>query len=270
MARFTLDPNRLNSTVSQTGREYQLRLLQRAQAIFSSLLNLLPSNYISTIQGPNYTVEMKAVAVELAKLELALEDVDRDRDFRTTRSEFLYSIAGYLLLTNGRLPPLEFSDEEFRNFLLALVAIYFQGSVPKSINDVVKLFLTGDVVVTENFLLLRSGASGFDISDEFGFGIDVIAAPGGGFPANAMQVDATIRLLLDIVRPAHTLFRIRYIFQDQYFPNGTGKVLDAMSWAMRNYYYDDFRSYWTGIRDLDRLGQKTNQAVAGEDHSADF
>ena len=79
MARFTPDTNRLNYTVSQTGREYQLRLLQRAQAIFSSLLNLLPSNYISAIEGPNYTVELKAVAVELAKIELALEDVDRDR-----------------------------------------------------------------------------------------------------------------------------------------------------------------------------------------------
>ena len=43
------------------------------------ILNLLPSNYISAIQGPNYTIELKAVAVELAKIELALEDVDLDR-----------------------------------------------------------------------------------------------------------------------------------------------------------------------------------------------
>ena len=269
MARFSTDTNRLNYTVSQTGREYQLRLLQRAQAIFSSLLNLLPSSYISAIEGPNYTVELKAVAVELAKIELALEDVDRDRAFTTTRSDFLYSMIGYMLLTNGRLPPMEFSDEEFRNFLLALVAIYFQGSIPKSIQDVAGLFLTGDVTVTENFLLVRAGASGLDISDQFGFVIDVVAPPGGGFPANAMQVDATIRLLLDIVRPAHTLFRIRYIFQDKYIPN-SGTILDAMSWSMRNYYYDDFRSYWSGIRDLDRLGRKTNQTVTSEDHSDDF
>lgn len=271
MARFTYDPNRLNYTVSQTGREYQLRLLQRAQAIFSTLLNLLPNNYVSAVQGPNYTVELKAVAVELAKLELSLEDVNRDRDFATTRGDFLYSIVGYLLLTNGRLPPMEFSDKEFQNFLLALVAIYFQGSVPKSIRDVAALFLSGDVVVTENFLLVRAGASGLDISDQFGFGIDIIAPPGGGFPPNAMAIDAMIRLLLDIIRPAHTLFRIRYIFQDKYVPNDTAQtVLDAMSWSMRNYYYDDFRTYWSGIRDRDRLGRKVNLTVTSEDHSEDF
>jgi hypothetical protein len=269
MARYVLDLNRLNYTTSQTGREYQLRLLQRAQAIFTTLLNLLPSSYISVVEGPNYTVELKAVAVELARLELALEDVNRDRAFATTRSDFLYSIVGYLLLTNGRLPPLDFSDEEFRSFLLSLVAIYFQGSIPKSMQDVANLFLTGDVTVSENFLVLRAGASGLDISDQFGFVIDVIAPPGGGFPANAMDVDATIRMLLDIVRPAHTLFRIRYIFQDKYIPN-SGTILDAMSWSMRSYYYDDFRSYWSGIRDIDRLGRKTNQAVTNEDHSDDF
>lgn len=263
MPRFTFDPNRLNFTVSQTGREYQLRLLQRSQAIFSSLLNLLPSNYVSTIAGPNYTVELKAVAVELAKIELTLEDVDRDRDFRHTRPEFLYSIVGYLLLTNGRLPPLEFSDKEFQNFLLALVAIYFQGSVPKSIRDVAALFLSGDVRVTENFLEVRAGASGFDISDQFGFGIDVVLPEGAGFPSNVIGIDATIRLLLNIVRPAHTLFRIRFVFREVFH---TSDVVDAMQWCLRVYHYDDFRTYWAGLRDRDRLGRKVNRTVTDEEH----
>lgn len=130
MARFTIDPARVNFTVVRRGKEYNLRVLQRAQSIFSALLNLLPSNYISGVQGPNYTVELKAVAVELAKIELALEDVDLDRDYNRTRSEFLYSIIGYLVFLNGRLPALDFDDGEFRQFLLNLIAIYFQGSVP--------------------------------------------------------------------------------------------------------------------------------------------
>jgi hypothetical protein len=73
------------------------------------------------------------------------------------------------------------------------------------------------------------------------------------------------------VRPAHTLFRIRYIFTDEYIPgDGIGQILDAMRWHMGVYYYDDFRSYWNGIRDRDRLGKKTNQCVTAEDHSDDF
>ncbi len=270
-ARFATDPNRVNFTLSQSGREYNLRLVQRAQAIFTALLNLLPSNYISAVQGPTYTNELKAVAVELARIELALEDVDRDRAFETTRGDFLYSIVGYLLFVNGKLPPLEFSDDEFRNFLLSLVAIYFQGSIPKSIRDVTALLLSGDIKVTENFLLIRGGASGYDISDQFGFGIDVIVPSGGSFPANIFDVDSTLRMLLDIVRPAHTLFRLRWIFQDEYIPPGPGgKIIDAMHWHMSNYYYDDFRRYCQGIRDRDRLGRKLNQPVIDEDHSADY
>jgi hypothetical protein len=271
MARFVFDSNRLNSTVEQKGKEYSLRLMQRAQTIFTTLINLLPSSYVSAVQGPNYTQALKAVAVELARIELALEDIDRDRQFSTTRSDFLYSIVGYLVLVNSKLPNLGFSDEEFRNFFLNLIRIYFQGSIPESMKDVVELFMSGDIRVTEQFLLFRAGASGLDISDEFGFTIDVIAPPGGGFPPDIFDADSAIRQILDLVRPAHTLFRIRYIFTDKYIPNDTiGKILDAMRWRMGIYYYDDFRSYWQGIRDRDRLGRKVNQCVVNESHSASF
>lgn len=272
MARFDTSPFRVNFTVSQTGREYNLRLQQRAQAIFTTLLNLLPSNYISAIQGPNYTLEMKAVAVELARIELAIEDVDSDRSITTTRSDFLYSIIGYLIFLNGRLPQMEFSDEEFRQFLINLTRIYFQGSIPKSISDLTSLLLSGDVRVTENFLLVRQGASGLDISDQFGFNIDVVVPQGGQFPPNMFQVDSTLRMLLDIIRPAHTLFRIRYIFSDTFTPNTdtTGKIIDSMRWSLSMYEYDDLRSYWNGIRRRDRLGAKVNQVVVAEDHSKDF
>ena len=270
MARFQPDVNRLNRSVSQSGREYNLRLLQRAQAIFSSLLNLLPSNYISAVQGPSYTQELKAVAVELARIELALEDVDSDRSAPTTRSDFLYSIIGYLLFVNGKLPDVEFNDEDFRRFMLSLVSIYFQGSVPKSVRDLTGLLLSGDVRVTENFLTIRRAGSGLDISDQFGFGIDVVIPLGGGFPADLFAVNSTLRRLLDVIRPAHTLFRIRFVFQDHYLPGPGGKIQDAMRWQMSNYYYDDIRSYWRGVQGRDRLGRKVSQQVTAESHAKDF
>jgi hypothetical protein len=269
MARFTIDPERLNFTIVPRGKEYNLRVLQRAQTIFSAFLNLLPSNYISAVEGANYTVEVKAVAIELAKIELALEDVSSDLDYNRTRSEFLYSFIGYLVFLNGRIPPLTFDDGEFRQFLLNLIRIYFQGSIPKSLREAVGLFLTEDFTLLENFLLERAGASGLDISDQFGFQISV--ATTGAFPPEIFQMDASIRIILDIIRPAHTLFTIRYIFSDSYNPNEPfGRILDASRWQMASYYYEDYRSYWSGLRDRDRLGRKQNQQVTDEDHSADF
>lgn len=269
MPRFVRDPNRLNYTIQQKGKEYQGRLANRAQATLTTLLNLLPSNYVSTIQGPSYTNELKAVAVEIAKIELALEDIDSDMGFNNTRSDFIYSIIGYLVFLNGRLPSTTFDDEEFKRFLLSVIKIYFQGSIPTSIREGVALFTSQAVTVKENFLLIREGASGLDISDQFGFQIDL---EGSSLPANAFAVDSNIRLILDIIRPAHTLFRIRYIFRDEYTPNqdGAGRILDAYRWRMANYYYDDFRVYPDGIKNRDRLGVKVNQTVTDEDHSDDF
>jgi hypothetical protein len=270
MPRFVNDSDRLNHTIQQQGKEYQLRLATRAQTIFTNLLNLLPSNYTSTIQGPNYTQEMKAVAVELSRLELALEDVELDSDFKNTRSEFLYNLIGYMVFLNGRLPDTTFDDIEFKNFLLNVIKIYFQGSVPSSMKDGVQLFISENVTVTENFLLVREGASGLDISDQFGFTINIDAL--GGFPPDVFALDSNIRLILDIIRPAHTLFRIRYVFRDDYEPNPDqgGKILDTSRWRLANYYYDDLRIYPRGLKDRDRLGVKTNQKVVSEDHSEDF
>jgi len=273
MPRLTRDPNRLNYTLQQSGKEFQLRLVQRAQSIFTNLMNLLPSNYISTIQGPSYTMELKAVAVELAKLELALEDVEFDSDFRNTRSEFIYSMIGYMVFLNGKLPSTDFDDQEFKQFLLNVIKIYFQGAVPASMREGVQLFISNGVTITENYMLVRSGASGLDISDQFGFQIDIDAI--GGFPTDVFALDQNIRLILDIIRPAHTLFRVRYVLKDTYTPNPThvdqsGKIVDALRWRLANYYYDDFRVYPRGLKDRDRLGVKVNRKVVAEDHSMDF
>lgn len=238
-------------------------------------MNLLPSNYLSRAEGPNYTVELKAVAVEIAKLELALEDVSYDGGFGTTRGEFLYSIIGYLVFLGGRLPDTAFDDVEFKRFLLSVIRIYFQGSIPASIREGVGLFVSENVTIFENFLLVRQGASGLDISDQFGFQIDIEGLGGAGLPPDLFLLDKNIRLIVDILRPAHTLFRIRYIFTDPFEPNPpnedtTSPIVDAMRWRMANYYYDDFRIYPAGLRDRDRRGVKTNRLVVAESHSADF
>lgn len=268
MSRFSAPSS---NTIVEKGTAYNRALVVRAQALFTNLLNLLPSSYISTIQGPNYTEELKAVAVELARLELALEAVSYDADFRYTRTEFLYQTVGYLVYLNGKLPKVSFDDVEFRSFLLKVIAIYFRGSVPTALKDAIALFFTDRVTVYENFILVRQGASGLDISDQFGFQID-LDAPDGAFPPNFFDNQENVRQLLDIIRPAHTLFRIRVVFTDTYAPNGDdlGRILDDMKWDLSAYWYDDLRHNFRGLRGVDRLGVKESVSVLGEDHSSDF
>jgi hypothetical protein len=233
------------------------------------LLDLLPSSYISTVEGPSYTVEIKSVSLELARLELALEDVKFDIDFQTTRTDFLYTLIGYMVFMNGQLPNTNYDDEQFRNFLLSVIGIYFEGSIPRALLEGVQLFFTGATTLTENFLLARFPASGLDISDEFGFQIDVTDTT-SGFPADTFNLESNVRLILDIIRPAHTLFRIRYLFTDHYNPNGGLGILDVERSNLASYHYEDLRVYPHGLLDQDRLGRKVNQLVLAENHTGDF
>lgn len=271
MPRFVTDPDRLNLTTSQSGKEYNLRLVQRAQTIFTNLMDFLPSSYISTIKGPNYSVELSAVATELARIELSLEDVNSDQDFTKTRTDFLYSIIGYMVFLNNKLPEINYDDLEFRTFLLNVIAIYFEGAIPPAMLEAVDLFFSGGPLLFENFLLTRNPNSGLDISDEFGFQVDVTDTA-TGFPADVFALDSNTRLILDIIRPAHTLFKIRYIFTDKYNPNPTqgSVILDSSRGTLSSYCYEDLRVYPQGLFDIDRLGVKINRVVIAEDHSGDF
>lgn len=266
MARFDLLP----FTVTQAGAEYQRRLITRAQVILTTLVKLLPSSYKSSVTGPSYTQELKAVAIEIARLELALEAVSYDLSAATTRAEFLYSIVGYFLFFNGKVPHVDYSDEDFREFFLRLIGLFYSGSLPETLKDLAELLFKRDVVFRENYVLIRNGFG--DISDQFGFQIDLNLSPSNVFPEELFELEPALRQLLDILRPAHTLYRLRFVFDDSYIPNPDdgGVILDAMKWHLQNYWYEDLRLYGFGMKGADRLGFQEGKEVLGEDHSQDF
>lgn len=225
--------------VNGGGKGEQRRLITRSQAILNALVNLLPSNYESSVVGPNYTIYMKAMATELARITMTLEQLGTGISFEEVQSEFLWETVGYLVFLNEKLPDIGFDDESFREFLLAIIRIYFQGATPASIADGVRLFTNEEFKVRENF---KEGAP-FDISDQFGFGIDFELQ--AQFPPDVFALDKNLQLLIEIIRPAHTLYRLRFVFKEDVDLGNT--VTDESSWWMYNYYYDDARRYCAGM-----------------------
>ncbi|MGW8179811.1 MAG: hypothetical protein ACWGQW_13785, partial [bacterium] len=125
----------------------------------------------------------------------------------------------------------------------------------------------------------RKPGSAFDISDQFGFGVDVFLEDPGSI--DVFLADRNIRILLNIIRPAHTLFRLRFILGDEYVgnqdPNSTSdstglnaKILDSLSSVISSYDYEDFRKYVEGVAGIDDLGVKKSKSVIAENHSGDF
>lgn len=255
---------RYNFNTFETGEEYFNRLFTEAEREFKILLSLLSSYWQSNVDGPNYAREIKAIAIELSRLRLSLEDIQQDTDFRTTRTEFMYQVITSMLFSSTTgTPDLEKSDEDFRAFLIQVISIFFAGSIPESMRRAVELVTTGLITVRENFKLAKLPGSGFDISDQFGFSIDIIMNSPSQF--DEFIADRNIKILLALMRPAHTLYQIKYILQDTY--EGTlpptanppsnirnDKIGDVFRWALSDYQYEDFRKFYEGVDQIDKFG----------------
>lgn len=271
---------RYNINAYEAGEEYLTRLTSEAEVNFKILLSLLSSYWQSSIDGPAYARELKAVAIELARVRLSLEDIRQDIDFSTTRTEFLFQVVTSVLFPQkAGAPDLRKTDADFRVFLTEIVKIYFAGSIPDSIKKAVGLVAGGQVIVRENFEESRRPGSGFDISDQFGFTIDIILDSPGQI--DVFLAERNIRILLNIVRPAHTLYRLKFILLDEYHGPGPdpqnppsnvrpSKVRDSFVFNLQNYGYEDFRRFVGGVKGIDVLGSKVAVSVTGEPHDGDF
>ncbi len=268
---------RVSFDAYEAGEQYENRLITEANNIFQVFLSMLSSYWVSTIDGPNYAREIKAMSIELARIRLALNDVRSDIKYSTTRTDFLYQVMSSVMFpADPGVPNPNLSDQDLKQLLLNILAIYFKGSIPESMQEAAQLFVNAQVVVKEAFLEARKPGSGYDISDEFGFEIDVLFGSLAG--TDVLLSNRMMRILLNIIRPAHTLLRIKYILQDTW--NGQGspdpardnlaKMADSFRFVLSNYGYEDIRKFVDGVHGVDELGVKRPHSVLDEDHSQDF
>lgn len=262
---------RVNYDTFEQGEEYKNLLENESQANFKTFLSLLSSYWQSDIDGPSYTRELKAMSVALAQLRLSLENVRTDTFYDQTRADFLYQTVTSVLFPKGA-PETGLGDLDFRDFLLKVVSIYFQGSVPISMEQAVRLFTGPNAKIRENFIESRDPSSGLDISDQFGFSFDILLDSPSSI--DVIAADKNIRIVLNIIRPAHTLYKLKFILQDEYVGQQTeenlDKVADTFSYVLSNYGYEDFRRFTYGVEGIDALGTKKAINVTAEDHSSDF
>lgn len=269
---------RVNFDTYDDGEQYRSRLIDEANRIFQVFLSMLSSYWQSTIDGPNYAREIKAMSIELARVRLALDDVRMDTRYSATRTEFLYQVLSSVMFpSEPGIPDPGLYDRDLKQLLLNILDIYFKGSVPASMKAAAELFVkNAEVRVMEAFLEARKPGSGYDISDQFGFQIDVLFGSLAG--TDVILSDRMIRILLDIIRPAHTLLRIKYVLQDEWPGQGDpdplqdnlAKIADSFRFLLYNYGYEDFRRHVGGVYGVDELGFKRSKSVVGESHSADF
>lgn len=268
---------RANPNAYESGEVYLSALQDETSKNFALLLGLLSSYWKSTSDGPNYARSLKAIAIALAQIRLNLDNIYNDSEYALTRGEFLNQVVKSIVFPEGQSLELPYSDVQFRELYVELIKIYFKGSIPESIEKAVELITGKDVVLHINYEDARKPGSGLDISDQFGFSVDIAL----NYPSeiNTILADRNIRTLLQIIRPAHTIYTVRYILQDEYLGNNAlpyigprkpKKIVDTMSYDLYNYKYEDYRKYVLGVFGIDDEGVKKSYSVFAEDHSSSF
>lgn len=253
------------------GEEYLNRLMQESNRNFQIFMALLSSYWQSKVDGPMYARMLRSMSIELARIRLSLEDVRGDLTYRKTRSEYLYQTLTSILFREDRgFPDLQKSDVEFREFLVEIVRVYFAGSVPDSLERALELLIGKKVRIRENYKEARRPGSGYDISDQFGFGFDILMDNPGD--VDSLLLDRNLAILFAIISPAHTLYKLKYVVEEEYpGPNGppqdnldSYKFRDSMRAVMESYSYEDFRRFVDGVYKIDFLGFKKSRSVVGE------
>lgn len=193
----------------------------------SGLLSLLDSSYKSDTPSTVYAMHLKSIAFESARALAISHSVRDDIYFNTTRGEYFSQNIASFLFPNNRFPTTDKTDTSARNFYLSIIEAYFGGSTKANIERSLLRFLDGITVgISENYLLAR-GSSTFDpILNKFTFDISIDADDPRISDLEKIQTD--IEFLINIIKPAHTSFSTKLIFNEFFdsFKGGCTLLLD--------------------------------------------
>ena len=234
--------------------------------IMGAFLQLLPSNYVSQVMGPHYTLQFQAAAEQIASFQIAAQEVFADSDFDYTRSEVLYQIIGSLVFPDAETDgyPVIDGDITYRTFLKRMVALLLQGATKLTVEQGLALLTDATVTVIEKGVEARKTKnSAWGIDDQFTFEVNVTGSRtievGGlpvtlqDFPGDVFALADNVRIVLRALKPAHTLYDFRYLFTETFAPLFT----EGMTFDFESYYYEDYRKYCLGVKEITGVSGET-------------
>lgn len=290
-----------------SGQDYNTQFQALVNEIMRIFLTLLPDNYVSQVNGPFYTLQFQAIAEALARIQLLAQQITLDNDFDFTRPDFLFQILGKYVFPDADedkdLPVIP-GDKSYRRFLQDMVCLLLRGSKAIPIAEGVGLTADDTAVITivEKFLGARDPQSAWGFDEQFEFEVNVSVDGGTAFPTDPFTFQENVRLILKALRPAHTLYELRFVFNEMVIPPGldldndgipdggtpgsgnnggydfglgdtVGQIFDdtdGMSWEMDTYYYDDLRKFCYGAKEISGTGDTLSGRFQFSDPDVSF
>lgn len=234
------------SPLRESGQDYNNQVRDQVELILRQFLQVLPSNYVSATTGPLYTVQFQAMAEEIAKFQLGLQESFKDSLFQYTRPEFLWQMIGVLVFpkiySDKMQIPIVEGDIKYRDFLRSMVSLLLQGTKKEPILEGVNLLADVDISILEKATTANTEGSAWGYEDLYTFEVDVESKDGTAFPENPFNLEYNVAAILDALKPAYTIYEYRHIFRESF-----GHIFqDTMMAQLDLYNYDDFRKYCYG------------------------
>ena len=233
-----------------SGQDYENQVVAQTQRVMDTFLKSLPSNYVSQVNGPWYTLQFQALAEEIARIQVKAQQTFLDLDYGYTRPEFLWQILGQLVfpesIRQGTIPVLD-GDVTYREFLKSMVVILLKGATKDAVQEGVQLLTTADVAIIEKVAHAQETGTAWGFDDQFTFEVNIEKDSGTAWPdEDPFVLQENVRLVLKALKPAHTLYEYRHLFRDAF-----GDVFSGTSsWVHESYHYDDLRGYQHGAKSI--------------------
>lgn len=208
----TLGQQRIGEQRFKSGIEYEKQLLRLTRSIQDRMLSGLPSNY-SKDRNTNLAEFFRAVAKELARLQVSSSDVNDDKYHADTQTEYLWQILGDTLFLGDRAINERLTDVKYREFLLRVRDAYYGGSRPANIESAVSDILGLPVTLKELYLEARKEGSAYGLKDTHRMFFEILM-DGVDSTSTIGLILEDLKFFIDILKPAHVQYDTRLIWTD--------------------------------------------------------
>jgi len=167
------------SSITPDGQKYHDAIKAQTEKNMGFFTAVLPSNYVSQVRGPFYTLQFQSAAEQIAKIQIEAQEAFADSDYDFTRPEFLWQILGTLVFPAHNLEgtPDILIDHEYRHFLRSMVVLFLKGARPKTVEAGIALLTDANLTLIEKSLETKrtvGAAYGLDEQFEFEISLDKI------------------------------------------------------------------------------------------------
>lgn len=235
---------------STEGQVYLQRKELLVQEVLGTFRQVLPSNYVSLVNGPFYSLQFQAMVEQLVDIQILYTDVYQDSLWDFTRADFLWQVLGTLVFPDNTIPKLN-SDTELRDFLKSMVLNLLKGSTLEAIKQGVESLDPNLVVsIVERYLHSppRDSKGAYTIEDQFVIDLFVELKE---YNIDLFTLQDSINIVMSALKPAHVLYSFSYLFQDAF---GTVPKEDTFVLDLDSYYYDDVRRNQYGAKNIIGVG----------------